>query len=107
MHASIHGGSVERRVWGEAKPWRAHVRHGKGKSPSKEPRTERSWENQELGTEKGKRPHSVKCKPGVHNDRTSEMMPGNSVTPFASEFTVKCKFQILTLKIVYSYRITR
>ena len=70
MHASIHGGSVERRVWGKAKPWRAHVRHGKGKSPSKEPRTERSWENQELGTEKGKRPHSVKCKPGVHNDRT-------------------------------------
>lgn len=56
---------------------------------------------------KGKRPHSVKCKPGVHNDRTSEMMPGNSVTPFASEFTVKHKFQILTLKIVYSYRITR
>ena len=31
MQASVHGGSVERRVWGRAKPWRAHVRHGKGK----------------------------------------------------------------------------
>ena len=27
--------------------------------------------------------------------------------PFASEFTVKGKFQILTVKIVYAYRVTR
>ena len=111
--APRHAGDHSRRECGEQGVGKSQALEGPcearegEENPSEKPRAVRSWKNQELGTQEAKRPHTVKCKPGLHNARTSEMMPGNSVTPFASEFTVKCKFQILTLKIVYSYRIMR
>lgn len=70
-HVSVHGESVERRVWGKAKPWRAHVRHGKGKGAflrSQEQRGPGRTRNAVLRKERGR---GVKCKPGVQNDHDS------------------------------------
>lgn len=70
-NVSVHGGCVEKGMWGKAKPGRAHVRHSKGKGAflrSQEQRGPGKTGNVVLRKERG---HSVKCKPGVHNNHNS------------------------------------